>query len=73
MPKIVAVHEEKAAPSLGCIDVGARRKAAFGCLAGGFPVPDDGVFFDAMSDEQFVEMFGEEFLALHKSGGKAPR
>jgi prevent-host-death family protein len=46
-------------------DIAARRKAAFGCLAGHAPVPDESVFFGPVSDEDFAKMFGEEFRALH--------
>jgi prevent-host-death family protein len=53
-------------------DIAARRKAAFGCLAGQFPVPDDSVFFDVQSDDEFAEMFGEDFLALHRPERKDP-
>jgi prevent-host-death family protein len=46
-------------------DIAARRKAAFGCLAGQHPVPDDDVFFQPLGDQDLAELFGEEFLALH--------
>ena len=48
-----------------------RRKAAFGCQEGQFPVPDDSVFFGPTSDEEFAEMFGDEFLALHQPAGSS--
>jgi prevent-host-death family protein len=47
-------------------DIAARRKAAFGCLAGRFSVPDDSVFFGPVSDDEFADMFGSDFLELHK-------
>ena len=44
-----------------------RRKAAFGSMAGKFPpVPDD-AWFKPMTDEDMVEMFGEEFAELHRT------
>ncbi len=47
-------------------EMAKRRAAAFGIDVGKYPpVPDD-VFFGPMSDEEFIEMFGQDFFDLHK-------
>ena len=51
-------------------DIARRRKAACGCLAGKSPPTPDSVFFDPMTDEEMVELFGDEFAALHRTDGK---
>ena len=51
----------------------ARRKAGMGSWADKFPVPPDDVFLAPMSDEEFIEMFGQEFFDLHKDLDKAPK
>ena len=48
-------------------DLAAARRAGEGSLAGKFPpIPDD-VWFKPMTDEDMVEMFGEEFAELHRT------
>jgi prevent-host-death family protein len=49
-------------------DTARRRRAAFGCMAGKFPAIADSVFFDPMGDEEFTDMFGQDFLKLHQPG-----
>jgi prevent-host-death family protein len=46
--------------------IAARRKAGMNSLADKFPMPPDDVFFGPMSDEEFIEMFGQEFFDLYK-------
>jgi antitoxin (DNA-binding transcriptional repressor) of toxin-antitoxin stability system len=53
-------------------DVAAKRKAAFGCLAGRFAVPDEDTFFASQDDAEFAEMFGEDFLTLHTGKKLSP-
>ena len=48
------------------IDRAKRRAAAMGSEAGKFAMPPDDVFFGPMSDEEFIELFGQEFFDLHK-------
>lgn len=45
-------------------DIARQRASAFGALEGTPPVPDS-VFFGPMTDEEFIEMFGQEFFDLH--------
>ena len=51
-------------------DMAKRRAAAFGSEAGKFSMPPDEVFFGPMSDEEFIELFGQEFFDLHEHLGK---
>ena len=48
------------------VDRAKRRAAAMGSEAGKFAMPPDDVFFGPMSDEEFIELFGQEFFDLHK-------
>lgn len=54
-------------------DVAARRKAGMNSLKGGAPLPDDAALFGAISDDEFVEMFGQDFLDLHGPASKAAK
>ena len=46
-------------------EMARRRAAAFGSMEGKWPpIPDD-VWFKPMTDDEFAEMFGEDFLELH--------
>jgi prevent-host-death family protein len=47
-------------------DAAARRAASFGCDKGKYPPASDDALFGPMSDEDFIEMFGQEFFDLHK-------
>lgn len=47
-------------------EMAKRRAAALGSDVGRYaPVPDD-VFFGPMPDEDFIEMFGQDFFDLHR-------
>ncbi len=47
-------------------DIAKRRVAGMNSLADNSPLPDDSVLFGPMSDEDFIEMFGQEFFDLHQ-------
>jgi prevent-host-death family protein len=48
-------------------DVAARRLAGMGSEAGKYPPTPDSVFFGPMPDDEFIEMFGQDFYDLHKN------
>lgn len=50
--------------------IAKRRLAGMGSLAGKFPAVPDSVWFGPMSDEEFIETFGQEFFDLHRDLGK---
>lgn len=53
--------------------IARRRAAGMGSLAGKFPSPPDSVFFGPMSDEEFIEMFGQDFYDLYRDLDKEPK
>ena len=46
--------------------VAARRRAGMNSLTEQLALPPDEVFFGPTSDEEFIEMFGQEFFDLHR-------
>ena len=51
-------------------DIAQRRIAGLGSEAGKYPPIPDQVLFGPMSDEEFIDTFGQEFFDLHKDLGK---
>ena len=47
-------------------DVAKRRRAGEGCEEGKYPPVPDEVWFEPMTDAEFIEAFGQEFFDLHK-------
>ena len=54
-------------------NLAARRRAGMNSLAGQISYADDSVWFGEMSDEDFMEAFGEEFFELSKGLAKADK
>jgi len=49
-----------------CEYMARRRKSAFGSEVGKYPTVPDEVMFGPISDEEFLEMFGQDLFDLHR-------